>query len=197
MIPQKETPVLHPMQQTRSGKPPSLRNWLRYISPQTSISNKIFWGYGISLGVAFLGVSGGLIVGNHYQQEARSQLRNTQEQGILLSQLQVTMSDFQPEREFVPNVRNIERFHVARTQFFQRVSRIELLLNKLRNTVSLEELKTLEPFLVAFETTVQSYTEELEIILQTIQPEAVQPQEIPVLEETFHEFANGPTYLVQ
>lgn len=56
---------------------------------QTSIVNKIYGGYGISLGIAVLGVLVGLGLGNHYHQTAKEQLRTAQIQGSLLAKLQL------------------------------------------------------------------------------------------------------------
>jgi hypothetical protein len=52
---------------------PKLRysNWVKQVFHQRSIRQKIFFGYGLALGIAVLGTIAGLVIGDRYLQQAR------------------------------------------------------------------------------------------------------------------------------
>lgn len=164
------------------------------INPRLSIRNKICWGYGISLGLAVFGTTVGLILGDYYQQKARAQLADTQQQGKGLSRLQVTMAEFRPEREFIPVMRDTERFARASTEFAQRAKKVEALLIALQSSPSANRAD-MQPFLVAFEGQAESYVQQLNAILQQIDPATIQPNDIPALQRSFMDFVDSPVSL--
>ncbi|MEH2058798.1 MAG: hypothetical protein V7K97_22120 [Nostoc sp.] len=55
---------------------PELRyfNWVKQGFYQLSIRQKIFCGYGLALGIAVLGTTAGLVIGDGYYQQARQQM---------------------------------------------------------------------------------------------------------------------------
>ncbi|NJO40154.1 MAG: HAMP domain-containing protein [Cyanobacteria bacterium CRU_2_1] len=137
----------------------------------------------------------GLVLGNHYHHEARNQLRSAQRQGALLSRLQVTMSDFHPEREFIPVMRNPTRFQAAQNEFLQRVNRVETLLHQIQSSTSPEDIASVQPFLEAFEAELESYAEQLETVLEEIDPATLQPDDVPVVQQKLNDFIDSPVSL--
>jgi len=160
-----------------------------------SIANKIIWGYGISLGIAVLGTATGLLVGNHYQTQARQSQQIAQKQVQLLSRLQVTMSQFRPEREFFPAIWEESRFRLARTESFQRLAEVENLLGQIRASLEPNAMSQMQTFLTAFEAEVGIYREELESILGRLDPETIDAAMVDRVEQQVSDFVNGPIYL--
>jgi signal transduction histidine kinase len=62
--------------------------WLHYITRHLSIRQKIAYGYILSIGIAILGTSVGLIVGEHYNDKAMKQFNIAQERHERLNQLE-------------------------------------------------------------------------------------------------------------
>jgi signal transduction histidine kinase len=173
----------------------SPRNWREQFIPALGISNKIIWGYGISLGIAVLGTAAGLLVGNYYHQQARHLQQTAQHQVQLFSRLQVTMSQFRPEREFLPVIRDESRLLSARTDFFQRIGLVNSLLEQIQASLTQDELEKMQGFLNAFELEVSAYTEQLENILQPVDPTTIQAETVDEIEQQIADFVNGPVYL--
>ncbi|NEP55179.1 MAG: hypothetical protein F6K65_42920, partial [Moorea sp. SIO3C2] len=62
--------------------------WFRKQLNRLSISQKIAYGYGIALGIAVLGTTAGLLIGNNYQNYAQNLREDTLEESELLMDLQ-------------------------------------------------------------------------------------------------------------
>lgn len=160
-----------------------------------SIANKLIWGYGISLGIAVMGTGTGLAVGNYYQTQARHSQQIAQEQVHLLSRLQVTMSQFRPEREFFPAIWEESRFRLARTESFQRLAKVENLLQQIHDSLDPESMASMQAFLSGFEAEVDVYRNELEAILGTLDAEQLDAEVVERVEQQVADFVSGPVYL--
>lgn len=177
---------------------PAFSGWPRWqntTSTKLSVGKKIILGYGISLGLAVLGTTTGLLVGNYYQTQARQAQQVAQAQVQLLSRLQVTMSQFRPEREFFPAIRDETRFQAARTESFQRLATVDRLLSDIRASLEPETMSQMGAFLTAFEAEVLNYRTRLEAILQTVDPETLDAATVERVERQMADFVNGPVYL--
>lgn len=168
---------------------------LNRANPKFSISNKICWGYGVSLGIAVLGTSIGLVLGSYYYQQARTQLASANRQEELLHHLQITVAEFRPEREFTPVLRNPSRFQTARAEFLQRVEDVHTLINELQSFALVHHSAELHPFLQAFQIEVENYTQQLEAILSQIDPTALEAKDVERLRGQLIRFIDNPTYL--
>jgi two-component system NtrC family sensor kinase len=166
---------------------------LRSLNPRFSIRNKICWGYGISLGIAVFGTTIGLVVGNLYHHQARNQLVTAQRQGATLSRLQVTMSNFRPEREFIPVLRNPARFEIARAEFLQRVERVRTLVIETQS-FSAQNSAIVYPFLQAFRIEVDEYAQSLEAIVSQVDPATISPEQVIQTQQQLISFINSATY---
>ncbi|WP_416673098.1 sensor histidine kinase [Egbenema bharatensis] len=158
-----------------------------------SIRNKICWGYGISLGIAVLGTAIGLTVGNLYHRQARNQLVNAQRQGAALNRLQITMSNFRPEREFFPVLRNPTRFETARSEFVQRVETVQTLIAEIQ-VLTKSNSTIVYPFLQAFQIEVEEYAQNLEAIVSRVDPANITPEQATQFQQQITRFTNSSTY---
>ena len=80
-------------------------NWVKQRFHQLSIRQKIFCGYGLALGIAVLGTTAGLVIGDRYFQQARQQMILADEEGSLLSSLQGELLEIQiHQQEIVPAI---------------------------------------------------------------------------------------------
>jgi signal transduction histidine kinase len=159
---------------------------------QTSIVNKIYGGYGISLGIAVLGVLVGLGLGNHYHQTAKEQLRTAQIQGSLLAKLQLIAIEFRPEKEFLPILQDERQFRKAEADFEARINQVKTLLFLLQTTTQSDTMTSMQPFLQVYEQVVDDYAERQRMILSLLAPEKWEQADISRTERQINRFLNSP-----
>ncbi|NET64201.1 MAG: HAMP domain-containing protein [Moorea sp. SIO1G6] len=68
-------------------------NWINQFLASASIRQKVFVGYALSIGLAILGTTTGLGIGQHYQKSALAELTRAQKQEHLLKNLQIAILD--------------------------------------------------------------------------------------------------------
>jgi signal transduction histidine kinase len=121
------------------------------------IGQKIYFGYGIVLGIAVIGTIIGLVVGNRVHQNAQQQLSNATQEGRLLARLLFTTSQFQPQQEFLPVLRNPQRLQQAIDRFSARVATTETIMEILTSHRVSQHSVQIERFLAAYERIFQDY----------------------------------------
>ncbi|KKD38607.1 MAG: ATP-binding protein [Limnoraphis robusta] len=171
---------------TRHSKP----FWNRL--KQTSIVNKIYGGYGISLGIAVLGVLVGLGLGNHYHKTAKEQLRTARIQGSLLAKLQLIAIEFRPEKEFLPILQDERQFRKAEADFEARIKQVQTLLYKLKETTPSDTMTSMQPFLQVYEQVVDDYAQRQRMILSLLAPDKWEQADFSRTERQINRFLNSP-----
>ncbi|WP_424102864.1 ATP-binding protein [Moorena producens] len=68
-------------------------SWINQFLASASIRQKVFVGYALSIGLAILGTTTGLGIGQHYQKAALAELTRSQKQEHLLKNLQIAILD--------------------------------------------------------------------------------------------------------
>lgn len=149
---------------------------------QLSIGHKIYWGYGIALGIAVAGVVVGLIVGNRVQTNAQQKLSTATQQMELMSRLLFVSSQFQPQREFVPVRRNQSRLLKAKDRFENRVETVEWLLIKIARSTTPNTADSTQVFLDAYKLIFDDYVTEQKRILDIAKLEASTEQTLTASE---------------
>ena len=160
--------------------------------PKNSIVHKIYGGYGISLGVAVLGVLVGLGLGNHYHQTAKEQLKIARTQGSLLGKLQLVAVDFRPEQEFIPVLGDEPRFRQAEANFEGRVRQMKALLAQLQATTPSDKMTPMQPFLEVYERVVDDYAERQRMILKLPAADKWETADFSRTERQINRFLNSP-----
>ncbi len=159
---------------------------------QTSVGNKIRWGYAISLGIAFGGTLVGLFTGDRYQQAAQQQLRAANQQGELLSDLWLTANRFQPQQEFGPILRNASRWRDSRDRFEQRVEQVDVLLDDLETVVTPAREQAVRSFLNVYEPIFADYVSAQRQLLDEIEPLKSTSAGVVEAEQRLQRFADAP-----
>lgn len=93
MVSQPELPESQLTANDFSVVQPRMKDWFQRIGYRLSIGTKINYGYGLSLGIAALGTTLGLALGNHYYQQARYQMMIADEKAGLVGSLQGVLLD--------------------------------------------------------------------------------------------------------
>lgn len=132
-------------------------SFLTHQFHRLKIGQKIYLGYGIVLSIAVIGTIVGLVVGNRVHYRAQQQLSNATQEGRLLARLLFITSQFQPQQEFVPVLRNPQRLQQAIEQFSTRVTTTESLLETLTSHRTSQHSVQTKQFLAAYERIFQDY----------------------------------------
>ncbi len=159
---------------------------------QTSIVNKIYGGYGISLGIAVFGVLVGLVLGSYYHQKAKQQLITARLQGSLVGKLQLIVVEFRPDKEFTPFLDNQEEFRQAEANFENRIQQVKTILNQLQATTQSDQITPMQPFLTVYEQVVDDYAQRQRMILSSLAPEKWEEADFSRTERQINRFMNSP-----
>ncbi|AUB35813.1 Signal transduction histidine kinase regulating C4-dicarboxylate transport system [Nostoc flagelliforme CCNUN1] len=152
-------------------------NWVQQKFHQLSIRQKIFCGYGLALGVAVLGTTAGLVIGNRYFQQARQQMILADEEGSLLSSLQGKVLEIQiHQQEIVYFLQQPQALQKGISDFKTDLADVETLLSQAQEfsqTTSQEDLQTL---LTKHNSMIVGYFEQLRSLIRQILPLTSQPE---------------------
>ncbi|MEH2066000.1 MAG: ATP-binding protein [Nostoc sp.] len=158
---------------------PELRyfNWVKQGFHQLSIRQKIFCGYGLALGIAVLGTTAGLLIGDRYFQQARQQMILVDEEGSLLSSLQGQLLEIQTlQQEIVPFLQQPQALQRGISSFKSDLADAETLLSQAREFSQASSQKDLEALLTKYNSPIVGYFEQLRALIQQILPLTAQPE---------------------
>ncbi|MBN3992568.1 MAG: HAMP domain-containing protein [Nostoc sp. NMS2] len=158
---------------------PKLRyfNWLQQRFHRLSIRQKIFYGYGLALGVAVLGTTTGLIIGDRYFQQARQQMSLADEKGSLLSNLQGELLKIQVhQQEIVPFLQQPQTLQRGISDFKSDMAEAETLLSQAQEFSQTNSQGDLQTLLTKHNSTIAKYFEQLRALIQQILPLSSQPE---------------------
>ncbi|ODG98583.1 histidine kinase [Nostoc sp. KVJ20] len=157
---------------------PKLRylNWVKQGFHQLSIRQKIFYGYGLALGIAVLGTTAGLVIGDRYFQQAKQQMIVVDEEGSLLSSLQGELLEIQiRQQEILPFLQQPQSLQRGIADFKSDVADTETLLAQVQEfsqTISQRDLQTL---FTKHNSTIAGYFEQFRLLIRQILPLSSQP----------------------
>ncbi|MFM2064924.1 MAG: hypothetical protein RLZZ507_4595 [Cyanobacteriota bacterium] len=151
--------------------------WLRHLFQRLSIRQKIVFGYGLSLGIAILGTTGGLIVGDRYYQDARHKMILADEEGVLLSSLQGVLLEIQVhQQEPLPNLRQQDNLrNTDETDFQEHLQQFETLFSRLKKLSLMESQYDLRVLINKHESTITEYFRQLRDLNQQVSQIVSQP----------------------
>ncbi|MCC5664094.1 HAMP domain-containing protein [Nostoc sp. CHAB 5784] len=158
---------------------PKLRyfNWVQQKFHQLSIRQKIFCGYGLALGVAVLGTTVGLIIGDRYLQQARQQMILADEEGSLLSSLQGEVLEIQiHQQEIVPFLQQSQALQKKISDFKTDLAQAETLLSQTQEFSQTSSQEDLQALLTKHNSTITGYFEQLRLLIRQILPLTSQPE---------------------
>ena len=157
-----------------------------------SIANKIRGGYGLALGIAALGTSMGLILGNHYESIAKDRAHEAHELGLLLKDLQTAALQARShQQQFVPLVGDYRGFQEEHTHFLGHIVRLKTLMAEATNPAQQGDSKTLKALMQTHKETVEVYFRAIESSLNQIDPLNLKPTDIPSAQRSLLKFTNS------
>ncbi|WP_375505379.1 ATP-binding protein [uncultured Nostoc sp.] len=152
-------------------------NWVQQRFHQLSIRQKIFCGYGLALGVALLGTTAGLVIGDRYFQQARQHHLLIDEEGSLLSSLQGKLLEIQiRQQEILPFLQQPQALQRGISDFKSDLADAETLLSQAQEFSQTSSQEDLQALLTKHNITIAGYFEQLRSLIRQILPLTSQPE---------------------
>ncbi|MBE8985836.1 ATP-binding protein [Nostoc sp. LEGE 12450] len=152
-------------------------NWVQQRFHRLSIRQKIFYGYGLALGVAVLGTTAGLVIGDRYFQQARQEMILVDEEANLLSSLQGELLEIQiNQQEIVPSIQHLQALQKRISNFKTDLAEAETLLSQAQEFSQTSSQRDLQTLLTKHNSTISGYFEQLRALIQQILPLSSQPE---------------------
>lgn len=169
-------------------------NRISDILRRLSLRNKIIGGYAVALSIALGGTIAGLTLGNYYQQQASTSQDSANQQGDLLGDLQVAMLRTLPTREFVPLLKKPKEFEQHKSELSERAEQIKQLINELQRSPQTTATKNLDRLLSKDYQAAEKFYQQLEVVLNQIKPQMLQPQSSGAAKKQITDFTSGPEF---
>jgi len=172
--------------------------WLNKITRRLTIRQKIVYGYILSISIAILGTGAGLVVGEHYDDQARDQFRIAQERYQQINQLEKTvwlvklryqqLMVAAEKKALQPSI--IYQLQESISQADEQLSKLQITAKDYHNFPEDHEFN-LKTFLQTCDREVDAYTRLLQLLLQKVSLPNPTLQDIRVKEQILQEITNG------
>ncbi|WP_392482048.1 ATP-binding protein [Nostoc sp. C110] len=171
-------------------------NWVQQRFHRLSIRQKIFYGYGLALGVAVLGTTAGLVIGDRYFQEARQQIILVDEEGSLLSILQGELLEIQiHQKEIVPFLQQPQALQRGISHFKTDLADAETLISQAQEFSQNSSQEDLQALLTKHNSTIAEYFEQLRSLIRQILPLTSQPEGAIKVQQLISKFSQSQDVL--
>ncbi len=169
-------------------------SWIGQVTNRLSIRNKIICGQAVALSVAVLGTTAGLAVGNYYQQQASAERDIANKQGRLLTELQVSLLETRPVKEFRVLIEKPKEFEQHRIDVMQRPVRIKALISELQSSSASKNIKGLPPVLQQCDRASEEFYQAVDNLARAALPLISERKTLPAASKLIGEFAGNAAF---
>ncbi|MBD2180565.1 ATP-binding protein [Aerosakkonema funiforme] len=163
---------------------------IKHIIPRLSIAKKIGYGYSLAIGIAVLGTTVGLVIGDYYQNQAREQLKIADRQQHLLSDLENAVGVVRSHpQKLVTILGESIWFDYESAKFLGDVERVKVLLSEFESFLNSRPINLaiksddLTALLKDYEVNIESYNQLIKSLWQQIDPPNLQAGQIQVAQQ--------------
>ena len=165
-------------------------NLRKKVLGNLSIAKKISYGYSLSIGIAVMGTSVGLIIANYYHKQAQQQLVLAEQQQDLLYSLENNIfAIYSHPQELLTVIKDSIWFQYETNKFLVNVQKVQTILSELNNFVEkypeniVVNPKKLTTLLNSYQTQINLYTNLIDSLWKQIDALNLEPEEIPLAEQ--------------
>ena len=159
-------------------------SWWKNASSRLSIGTKIRCGYALALGIAVLGTTVGIGIGNHYEESFREEAEKWHETGVLLNDLQIAVLQARShQQQFVALLEKPEDFQNEHSHFIEHILNVKLLLQKAKSSFKVQQIPESKAFFPTYEQVVEDYFGQTESVIKKVNPISLQQIEISQLQK--------------
>jgi signal transduction histidine kinase len=178
---------------TSSPIKPESSHWLRRLFHKLSIRQKILCGYGLALGIAVLGTTGGLVIGDRYYQAARHKMIIADEEGNLFSELQgVLLKIHAHQQELQTVLKQKQTIKPVMGEFNEHLDTAEKLLSQLDEFAKTNKHDNLHLILQKHYRNITDYFQSLRVLSQEISAIHSRPDAQTTGQKLIWEFYQSP-----
>ncbi|RAM50555.1 MAG: histidine kinase [Hapalosiphonaceae cyanobacterium JJU2] len=171
-------------------------NLVKRVFHRLSIRQKIILGYGLTLGVAVLGTTAGLLVGKNHFQQARYQMMMADEESHLFSTLQGELLEIQAyQQEIIPLLKKAPILLQKTSELKTNLAEAEKLFSQLEELSQSTSQKELQALIKQNHGKIKLYFQEFQKLVGEILLLASQPQEAAKSEKLIQQFSQSQTAL--
>ncbi|MDF5738375.1 MAG: ATP-binding protein [Nostoc sp.] len=149
------------------------------------IHQKIGYGYFVAIGIGFFGSLTGLVIASYYRGREVRQFNQAYEQGQLLSNYKDAVVGAQlHSSNLVAVLENSQQLQSKKADFLKNVEKAKELESKIAGFIDSKPKRlaatssTLQTLLLDYKTNLKAYVNQIEVVLQKIDSQQVQPQQI-------------------
>ena len=173
-------------------------NWLQRSICRAPIRWKISLGYVVVLSIAVLGTTTGQLVGNFSTRKAWDKLNIEQDETQLLSELKIAVVETQShQQKLVILMAYPELFNDEKNKYFNHKTQINHLFSHLKNFLEHNfnkddtGLVDLNQFLQTYDATQTAYSQQLDRLLQGIDPKRLSPEKVIASQQLLWKFTKS------
>ncbi|HEY9296241.1 MAG TPA: hypothetical protein VIQ31_07700, partial [Phormidium sp.] len=163
---------------------------LKNAASRLSIGTKIRCGYALALGIAVLGTTVGIGLGNYYEETFRDEAEKWHETGVLLNNLQLAVLQARShQQQFAALVENPADFQEEHSHFIQHILNVKLLLQEAKTSLNAQRIPGVQPFFRTYEQVIEEYFGQTQDITQKLNKNPLDPIEISQLQKLLLNFS--------
>lgn len=185
---------------------PNLAARLKQWQGRLKINQKIGWGYGIALGIATIGITAGIIIGEHYQQRAWERKEHAHRQSELLHRLHTEILQARKHQQqfTLLAITQPTSLETEYSQFIQRVATTKQAWAEIRyfvvqaNTIhsahtDMGHAQKIPQFLLDYEKISVDHFRNVTMLMAQIEPsQSNSPVQMAAVQQQLLDFAHGP-----
>jgi len=157
---------------------------LKKLFPPLRIRQKIVLGYTLSLGIAVLGTSGGLLVGNSYFQTAREKAILVHQEDILLNNLQRgILGSLIHQQKIIATLDQPDKLPKEIAELNTEIDKLELQFTKFQNFTQIQKNGNLFDWSQKYQQNINSYIQLLKELVEKVSQLDVQSNKNPEIRQ--------------
>ncbi|MBD1928607.1 HAMP domain-containing histidine kinase [Trichocoleus sp. FACHB-90] len=172
------------------------------LSRRLSISNKISYGYALTLGIVVVGTTAGFTIGDSFERTAREQEEHAHQEIRLLHRLQTGIIQARThQQQFIPLMDEPEKLQEEYSHFLHHAAEITKVFLEVKSFEEQAPLKDdpnsedIEQFLQTYEDVPEIYFQQINQLLKQIDPLNLKPGEIDAAQKILLKFTNSSVAL--
>ncbi|HEY9691799.1 MAG TPA: ATP-binding protein [Oculatellaceae cyanobacterium] len=162
-----------------------------------SIRHKIGLGYALAIGVAVLGTTAGQIIGTYYEEQAHDQHKQAREEEHLLTELKVAVLEARShQQQFIPLLKDNQSFKDEYAHFISHTQEVNKHFDEVKsyvkeNSKTDPDIERVEEWLRTYNGTVAAYIQEIEGLINRIDPANLRSQDVQAAQQSILKFTNS------
>ncbi|QEI41296.1 Sensor protein ZraS [Dolichospermum sp. UHCC 0315A] len=157
---------------------------LKKLFPPLRIRQKIVLRYTLSLGIAVLGTSGGLLVGNSYFQRARNKTILINQEDILLNNLQRgILGSFIHQQKIIATLDQPDKLPKEIAELNTEIDKLEIQFTKFQNFTQIQKNGNLSDWSQKYQRNINSYIQLLKELVEEVSQLDAQSNKNPEIKQ--------------